>query len=82
MVDTIPPVQRPYERYRCGACGNLTRFDVFESRRSRRFHHYSIGGDLSIEEEEIFDLTIEKVVCRWCGSEDSIESVPLAAGDS
>jgi hypothetical protein len=31
-------------RYRCSACGNLTRFDVVASRRTRSFHHFSVGG--------------------------------------
>ena len=33
-------------RYRCTACGNLTRFDVVSTRRTRAFHHYTVGGDL------------------------------------
>jgi hypothetical protein len=65
----------PRERYRCGACGNLTRFDIFESRRSRLFHHYSLGGELEIEEEEVLARDVEKVVCRWCGATDAIESI-------
>ena len=36
-------------RYRCAGCGNLTRFDVVSSRRTRAYHHFSVGGDLSIE---------------------------------
>lgn len=63
-------------RYRCKACGNLTRFDVFETRRSRRFHHYSLGGALTVEEEEVLDSRVERVSCRWCGSSESIEEVP------
>jgi hypothetical protein len=63
-------------RYRCGACGNVTRFDVEATRRTRAFHHYSIGGDLTIEEEEVLDEKIERVTCRWCGaSGSSIEAV-------
>lgn len=60
-------------RFRCNACGNLTRFDVFESKRIRAFHHYSLGGDLTVEEEEVLGHDLEKVVCRWCGSSSSIE---------
>lgn len=63
-------------RYRCNACGNLTRFDVFETRRSRSFYHYTLAGELNIEEEEIVDRAVERVVCRWCGSADSIEELP------
>ena len=62
-------------RYRCSSCGNLTRFDVLETKRARSFHHYSLGGELQIEEEEILEHNIEKVTCRWCGRSDSIETV-------
>jgi DNA-directed RNA polymerase subunit RPC12/RpoP len=59
--------------YRCDACGNKTRFDIFETKRVRAFHHYSLGGKLEVEEEEVLDSNLEKVVCRWCGSSDSIK---------
>lgn len=59
--------------YRCNACGNKTRFDVFERKRVRAFVHYTLGGEASVEEEEILDRQIERVVCRWCGSADEVE---------
>jgi hypothetical protein len=55
-------------RYRCDACGNKTRFDVVEVKRVRSFHHFTLGGDLSVEDEEILDRTVERVLCRWCGA--------------
>lgn len=55
-------------RYRCGSCGNITRFDVVATRRTRSFHHYTIGGDLEIEDEEVLDEEIERVTCRWCNA--------------
>ncbi len=58
--------------YRCDACGNKTRFDVFENKRVREFQHFTLGGDVTIEEEEILERKVERVVCRWCGSADSI----------
>lgn len=64
-------------RYRCGACGNLTRFDVVETRRSRLYYHYSLGGELMVEEEVVLDRRVERVLCRWCGSAESIEEVPV-----
>jgi hypothetical protein len=67
-------------RYRCGACGNLTRFDVVSTRRTRAFHHFSIGGELSVEETEVLDETVEQVTCRWCGSSGSIEPVDAESG--
>jgi hypothetical protein len=55
-------------RYRCAACGNVTRFDVTSTRKTRAFHHYSIGGELEIEDEELIEEHVEQVVCRWCNA--------------
>jgi hypothetical protein len=66
-------------RYRCTACGNLTRFEVTMTRRTRAFHHYTIGGELSIEDTEILAEDIESVVCRWCGTAESV--VPVDADE-
>ena len=63
-------------RYRCTACGNLTRFDVTLTRRSRAFHHYTIGGELAVEEEEVLAERVEEVSCRWCGTAAAVEEVP------
>jgi hypothetical protein len=62
-------------RYRCGACGNLTRFDVVRRARTRAFYHYSLGGELTIEQEDVLDQEVERVECRWCGSADQIEEI-------
>jgi hypothetical protein len=59
--------------YRCEACGNKTRFDVFESKRTRQFVHFTLGGESAVEEEEILERTVERVVCRWCNSTNVIE---------
>ncbi len=65
-------------RYRCSACGNLTRFDVVETRRTRSFHHFSVGGQLSVEDEEVLDGRVELVSCRWCGaSGETIEEIAV-----
>jgi hypothetical protein len=70
-------------RYRCSACGNLTRFDVVGSRRTRAYHHFSVGGELHVEEEVVLDETVEEVSCRWCGSGAAVETIPVgeAAAD-
>jgi hypothetical protein len=68
----VAPEPAP-SRYRCAACGNLTRFDVTVTRTERAFHHYSIGGDLSVEERQVLSETIDDVSCRWCGNGRSIE---------
>jgi transposase len=62
-------------RYRCNACGNKTRFDVVETKRVRSFQHFSLGGEMNVEEEEVLAHEVEKVTCRWCGSSDSIEEI-------
>jgi hypothetical protein len=70
---TIAAVSDP--RYRCTACGNVTRFDVTTTRRTRAFHHYSLGGDLEIEDTEVLDELVEEVACRWCGGGGKVVSV-------
>jgi hypothetical protein len=60
-------------RYRCTACGNLTRFDVVMDRRTRSFHHFSVGGELSVEDEEVLSEKLIDVTCRWCGHGDAVE---------
>jgi hypothetical protein len=69
-------------RYRCRACGNLTRFDVVAQRRTQAFHHYSVGGDLSVEEETVLDETVEDVSCRWCGNGGSVERIDAVGSDT
>jgi hypothetical protein len=54
--------------YRCEVCGNKTRFDVFERKRVRTFQHFTLGGEMTVEEEEVLELVVERVVCRWCGA--------------
>jgi hypothetical protein len=73
----------PGHRFRCAACGNLTRFDVVERARTRRYHHFDLGGIGQVEEEEILERTVETVTCRWCGRSDAIEveAAPAANPD-
>ena len=61
--------------YRCAACGNKTRFDVFDTVRRRRFEHADLAGRTTIDEEEILDRTIDRVVCRWCDRSETVEEV-------
>jgi hypothetical protein len=63
------------KRYRCSACGNLTRFDVVALRRTRAYHHFSVGGELHVEDEVVLDETVEEVTCRWCGNGTAVETV-------
>ena len=63
-------------RWRCSRCGNLTRFDVVRSTRSKQYWHFDLGGSVTIEEEAALVDDIEKVTCRWCGADDSVDEVP------
>lgn len=65
-------------RYRCTSCGNLTRFDVTSTRRTRSYHHYTVGGELSVEDERVLEERIQSVECRWCGSPGRVEAVDPA----
>ena len=68
------------ERYRCTQCGNLTRFDVTVTRRTREYHHFSVGGDLDVEDRELLAERVEDIMCRWCGaSGEAIDLVPVDA---
>jgi len=64
-------------RYRCGACGNLTRFDVTTDRRTSTFHHYSVGGALTVEDETVLSEDVVDVRCRWCGHGRAIEVIDV-----
>ena len=69
----------PPARYRCRACGNLTRFDVTTTRRTRAFYHFTVGGDLNVEDEEVLTEEVEDVSCRWCGTGSAVEVVSASA---
>jgi hypothetical protein len=72
----VVPVPSATTRWRCSTCGNLTRFDVTRSARTREFWHVDLGGDVRVEEIEEVAGAIEQVRCRWCGSVDSVVLVP------
>jgi hypothetical protein len=70
-------------RWRCTQCGNLTRFDVTSTRRVKEYWHLDLSGDLVVPEvvsqTEVLSESIEKVVCRWCGAQDAVQTVPRPA---
>jgi hypothetical protein len=59
-------------RYRCDGCGNLTRFDVTVTQTTKAFHHFTVGGDLVVEDEDVLARHVDAVVCRWCGHGRSV----------
>ena len=75
-------VGRPV-RYRCTACGNVTRFDVVAVRRTEAFHHYSLAGELTVEDEAVLEERVSEVRCRWCrATGDAIEADEGAPSDA
>ncbi len=50
-----------------------------DSVRRKQFHHYTLGGDLQIESEDILEQQIESIVCRWCDRSDGIEEYTVGA---
>jgi hypothetical protein len=69
-------------RWRCAGCGNLTRFDVTRTRRTREFWHFDLAGEHRVEDTEVAAEVIEEVSCRWCGRTDAIELVSRAEADA
>jgi hypothetical protein len=63
-------------RWRCARCGNLTRFDVIRTIRSRDYVHQDLSGEPDVEERQVLAETIEQVRCRWCDTADTVELVP------
>src|SRR4029450_12676159 len=64
VLDHLPG---PGERLPCAACGNLTRFDVVASRRTTGFWHYTVAGELTVEDEQDLAVQVEEVRCRGGG---------------
>jgi hypothetical protein len=79
LVPLSPPTEET--RWRCALCGNLTRFDVQRTVRSRDFVHVDLAGVPVVEEREVVSETIERVTCRWCGRADSVELVARPASE-
>jgi hypothetical protein len=63
-------------RWRCAACGNLTRFDVTRTSRVVEFVHLDLAGRPRIEDRRVLAEALEQVRCRWCDAVDRIELVP------
>ena len=73
------PLPTADTRWRCTACGNLTRFDVVRSVRTRDFVHADLAGEQQVEESEVLAEAVEQVTCRWCNGVNTIELVARPA---
>jgi hypothetical protein len=68
-------------RWRCTQCGNLTRFDVTRTLRTREYVHVDLAGQPAIEEREVLVETVEQVSCRWCRGSDTVTLEPRPRRD-
>lgn len=75
MAPDLPDDQT---RWRCGGCGNLTRFDVTRTRRTTEFWHVDLAGQAKVEGSSTEREDLDRVACRWCGRDDAIEVVARA----
>jgi hypothetical protein len=79
VSSTRPTVPDKTQRWRCAGCGNLTRFDVTRTRRTREFWHFDLAGDHQVEQVDVLGEDVEGVACRWCGRSDAVELVERSA---
>jgi hypothetical protein len=76
--DSLPQQQNlpdPRTRFRCGHCGNLTRFDVTRTLSTTEYWHADMAGSVNIEDTTVHAEKVTAVSCRWCGATDRIEIV-------
>ena len=79
MTAALPDAEH---RWRCGGCGNLTRFDVTRTRKTTEYWHFDLAGEPAVEETELRSEVVEQVSCRWCGRDDAIELVDRSEAGS
>ena len=79
MAASLPDA---HTRWRCGGCGNLTRFDVTRTRRTTEFWHFDLAGEHRVEESTTEEEDVSAVTCRWCGRSDAVELVSRAEADA
>ena len=48
------------------------------TRRTRAFHHYTVGGDLTVESTDVLAEDVEDVECAWCGPSGAVEPLTEA----
>ncbi len=66
------PAPTPASRWRCSACGNLTRFDVTRRSHVVEFVHLDLAGQARVESREVLEDVVERVRCRWCDRDDAV----------
>ncbi|MGH3447021.1 MAG: hypothetical protein ACRDQA_10760 [Nocardioidaceae bacterium] len=81
MPDSSLEVPDAQHRWRCAACGNLTRFDVVRTATTREYWHADLSGAARVEDVETTHSAVTSVTCRWCGRDDAIAVVTRPGAD-
>lgn len=66
----VPFADLSIRRYRCGKCGNQTRFDVSIDVKIRYYHHQGVGVGLTFEEVSAAPTGDVHISCRGCDNTD------------
>jgi hypothetical protein len=82
LDDVVASLPDDASRWRCGACGNLTRFDVTRTRRTTEFWHVDLAGEPRVEETTTESERVDAVTCRWCGRSDAVEVVARSTAEA
>jgi hypothetical protein len=45
------------------------------TRRTSAFWHFTVGGELQVEDEQVLAEDLESVSCRWCGTGAKVEQL-------
>jgi DNA-directed RNA polymerase subunit RPC12/RpoP len=53
--------------YRCGSCGNLTRFGVEASGGEHQLWNVLAGNQPKVRAIEVLGEVVDRVTCQWCG---------------
>lgn len=64
---------KPGQWYRCSQCGGKTRFTVVVTKTIRYYHHQTVGGDMTPENEEVLQEVVNEVTCVYCGNGNNVQ---------
>jgi hypothetical protein len=64
-----------HPRFKCNACGGLTRFSIKRSLLVETYYHQTVAGDIIPETPEVLTDEIISVECVWCGHGKNVEEI-------
>lgn len=71
-----------HPRFRCTACGGLTRFSIKRSLLVETYYHQTIAGDIIPETPVVLADEIISVECVWCGHGKNVEEIERLGDES